>query len=247
MRDYTPKNSALVPLVPALAGVNGQFSGSSVKTDGLGNITGYAFWANAPLPPHAVGQKVDYFLTSANTGLGGREGDEIGNQMTCAIAPAEFGNQCASSGYPFTAWFFNETPGKWSSFDPLPDSGQGTAGIAAVVIANVAANDGVNGAPATIGAGGSGLLPLSSSWPAGISLDTSTGAVSISSTVAAGSYALTYQLCDSQSPLACVDVAATVKVLAAAQPARPAQATPVPALGRWQPCSPCSRALPRSR
>lgn len=228
--NYTPQNSALIPLVPGFAGPTGELSGSAVATDGLGNISGYLFWGNAPLPPHTVGQKVDTFQISANTGLGGTEGEVIGNQLTCGYAPPEFGNHCASSGAPFTSYMVNAVAGKWSSFDPLPITGTATFGTSAVAIPDILANDGINGVAATAGSSGNTVLTPRGTWPAGVTLDTNTGAVSISSGVPIGSFALLYEICDKQSPLACVEATATVEVH---DNGGGAPATPVPTLNEW--------------
>lgn len=59
--NYAPQNSVLVPLAPGLTGPAGEFSGSTVTTDGLGNTTGYVFWGNAPLPPQTAGQRLIRF------------------------------------------------------------------------------------------------------------------------------------------------------------------------------------------
>lgn len=125
----------------------------------------------------------------------------------------------------------NAAPGKWSSFDPLPIIGTVTFGTSAVVIPNILANDGINGVAATAGSGGNIILTAKGAWPAGITLNTNTGSVSVSSTVPLGSYALRYQMCDRQSPLACVDATATINVQAPiVQPGGSTRATPVPVI-----------------
>lgn len=88
------------------------------------------------------------------------------------------------------------------------DSGTGTSGTASTPISNVASNDTVANAPITIGTNGS--VSTSGTWPAGFSLNTASGAVMIDATVAAGSYTLTYQLCDTASHCTTADAAVTV-------------------------------------
>ncbi len=61
-------------------------------------------------------------------------------------------------------------------------SGKGLSGTASYVLANVAAPDTVNGAPATLGKSGNAIVTAAAAWPTGITLNTSTGTgVSISS------------------------------------------------------------------
>ena len=75
---------------------------------------------------------------------------------------------------------------------PSPDSGTADAGIASRPIANVAANDTVNSVPATLGTSGNSTVAQFGSWPAGIALTPSTGAVSTQVTVPAGTYSMQY-------------------------------------------------------
>jgi hypothetical protein len=98
---------------------------------------------------------------------------------------------------------------------PLPDSGTADAGIASKAIANVVANDTVNGAPATLGASGNARVSQSTNpaWPAGIVLNTTTGAVTTSSSLAAGTYSVAYNLCDRNVPAACQSTSDTVTVI----------------------------------
>lgn len=92
---------------------------------------------------------------------------------------------------------------------PVTESGTGTTTVASVVIANVRANDTINGAAATTS---NSTIAISGSWPSGFSLNTTSGAISIDSTVAPGSYNLTYQLCDLKSPANCATVQDQVTV-----------------------------------
>src|ERR1700733_13651139 len=89
------------------------------------------------------------------------------------------------------------------SVSPVPDMGTAVSGIASTPIANVAANDTVNGAPAILGTTGNATVAELGGWPAGISLDPNAGAVSITAAVAPGTYTLQYQLCDLNSPPDC--------------------------------------------
>ncbi len=114
---------------------------------------------------------------------------------------------------------------------PAPDSGNAQAGTAATPVANVAANDLVSGLPATLGAAGNATVAPSGAWPAGITLDTSTGAVSTTAAVAPGTYTMNYTLCDKSVPANCLDTTVTITVTPAVKPDYPVQ--PVPALGTF--------------
>ena len=94
-----------------------------------------------------------------------------------------------------------------------PDSGTADAGIASKAIPNVAANDMVNGAPATLGSGGNAVVTRSGSWPTGIVLSTTSGAITTTTSTPAGVYAAAYQLCDLEAPPVCSTVTDTVSVI----------------------------------
>jgi len=106
-----------------------------------------------------------------------------------------------------------------------PDSRIFTAGQDSTPIANVTANDTVLGQPVMLGAGGNATIGPLGTWPAGITLDTATGAVRVTADVPVGSYTLQYQLCNTAG--ACVDVEVTLTGRAAAAIA------PVPTLHEW--------------
>ena len=114
-----------------------------------------------------------------------------------------------------------------SSVVAQPDTGAVTVGTASTAVANIAANDSINGAPATLGAGGNATVAASGTWPAGITLDPATGAVNVAATVAAGTYTMNYQLCDRSTPPVCVQSMITVQASLAAG------LIGVPTLGQW--------------
>ncbi|PRZ19239.1 gliding motility-associated C-terminal domain-containing protein, partial [Flavobacterium granuli] len=91
---------------------------------------------------------------------------------------------------------------------PAADSGTApsTGGTA---IANVLSNDTTNGAPSTTA---NSVISESGSWPAGISLNTTTGAITVAAGTAAGVYNVTYQLCDKLAPSACATATATITI-----------------------------------
>jgi uncharacterized repeat protein (TIGR01451 family) len=100
----------------------------------------------------------------------------------------------------------------------VAESGSGVSGIASTPIANIAANDTVNGAAATLGATGNATVATSGTWPSGISLNPTSGAVTMAATVGPGAYAVTYQLCDRNTPPNCATATDSVKVSGSALP-----------------------------
>jgi hypothetical protein len=82
-------------------------------------------------------------------------------------------------------------------------AGSAVFGVGSNAIGNVVANETVNGAAATLGSSGNATIAAVNTWPAGITLNATTGAVSIASSVAAGSYTLQYQVCDKNTPPDC--------------------------------------------
>ena len=112
-----------------------------------------------------------------------------------------------------------------SSVVAQPDTGAVTVGTASTAVANIAANDSINGAPATLGAGGNATVAANGTWPAGITLDPATGAVNVAATVAAGTYTMNYQLCDRSTPPVCVQSMITVQASSGL--------IGVPTLGQW--------------
>jgi hypothetical protein len=121
-------------------------------------------------------------------------------------------------GFALMAWTM---PAAAQTVDPMPDSGTADAGIASVPIADVAANDTVNGAPATLGASGNATIAKAGKWPAGLTLIPSTGAVKTSAALAPGSYSIDYILCDMNSPPDCATTTDTVTVITAVIEANP--------------------------
>ncbi|HRD07907.1 MAG TPA: hypothetical protein PK037_10090, partial [Saprospiraceae bacterium] len=80
-------------------------------------------------------------------------------------------------------------------------------------ITNVVSNDLINGSPATLGGAGNATIAQSGSWPSGIMLNTSTGAITVAPGTPAGTYQVPYQICDKLSPPNCLIVLDTVFVL----------------------------------
>ncbi|MEN5182170.1 IPTL-CTERM sorting domain-containing protein [Comamonas testosteroni] len=105
-----------------------------------------------------------------------------------------------------------------SAVDPQPDTGSATGGIAATPIINVRVNDTVNGQPATV-ANSTITVGTDSDTQAaaaqGVVLDPSTGHVTTTATTPAGTYRMTYTLCDVANPTICQVTTVTVTVTAA--------------------------------
>lgn len=93
-------------------------------------------------------------------------------------------------------------------------------------MANVAANDTINGQPVQLGAGGNATVATSGTWPAGITLDPATGAVQVAASVPPGQHTLSYQLCPLNGD-PCVTATVTLQVVSAAG------TVAVPTLGQW--------------
>lgn len=89
------------------------------------------------------------------------------------------------------------------------DNGTAISGTSSTTVANVLANDIYNGSPATTS---NVTLTFVNSNNSGITLNTTTGAVSVAATVQAGSYTLTYQICATAFPTNCATGTVTITV-----------------------------------
>ncbi|MCB5984921.1 hypothetical protein LIT13_15100, partial [Flavobacterium psychrophilum] len=87
-----------------------------------------------------------------------------------------------------------------------------------VAILNVAANDVVNGLPATLGVSGNATIATSGVWPSGITLNPATGAINVAVGTIPGVYPVTYQLCDKLTPQTCATIIDQVTVTAVLNP-----------------------------
>ncbi|MBK7010275.1 MAG: DUF11 domain-containing protein [Saprospiraceae bacterium] len=95
----------------------------------------------------------------------------------------------------------------------VTESGTVLSSTGGTAINNVASNDLINGSPATLGGGGNATIAESGTWPSGITLNTSTGEVSVIPGTTPGTYPVTYQICDKLTPANCVNMEDTVFVL----------------------------------
>ncbi|WP_165757568.1 gliding motility-associated C-terminal domain-containing protein, partial [Flavobacterium psychrophilum] len=112
--------------------------------------------------------------------------------------------------------------------NPVAENGTvpATGGVA---ILNVAANDVVNGLPATLGVSGNATIATSGVWPVGVTLNPTTGAINVAVGTIPGVYPVTYQLCDKLTPQTCATIVDTVTVTAVVNPV--AENGTVPATG----------------
>ena len=94
---------------------------------------------------------------------------------------------------------------------PTTESGTAPAGVTTTAIANVAANDNVNGVPATLGAGGNATI-APGVLPTGVTLNTTTGAITVTPSTPPGTYTFSYTLCDKNTPPNCAPMTDTVVV-----------------------------------
>jgi LPXTG-site transpeptidase (sortase) family protein len=97
--------------------------------------------------------------------------------------------------------------------DAVNDSGMAINGsVGGTSIADVLVNDTLNGAAATTG---NVTITAVGIWPSGVTLNTSTGAVTVASGTAAGTYTPQYQICSQANPSVCDTATVTVPVSAA--------------------------------
>ena len=89
------------------------------------------------------------------------------------------------------------------------DDAATVASTGGVAVANVLANDTLNGAPATVS--NVTLSQVSTSNP-NVTLDPATGAVNVAAGTPAGSYTITYQICETLNPTNCHQASITITV-----------------------------------
>lgn len=84
--------------------------------------------------------------------------------------------------------------------------------IGGVAITNVVSNDSVAGTTASLGISGNATVSQLGTWPSGISLNTTTGAILVISGKPSGVYPVQYLLCDKLTPSNCAFVTDTITV-----------------------------------
>lgn len=92
---------------------------------------------------------------------------------------------------------------------PITESGTVSTLTGGTAIANIRSNDKVNGVAATAT---NSTIATSGTWPAGITLNTTTGAISVAAGTTPGTYNVTYRLCDKLTPQTCANMVDVVKV-----------------------------------
>lgn len=167
----------------------------------VANNTGFSGTGNSATDPALDAG----FEPTSGTAAGYRAPGSVGGSPGDNAVNDEDGCLSASFNYPEVNPFCVSTT---DDIGTVPTSG-GTA------VANVAANDLVNGATATLGTSGNATVAQSGTWPTGISLNTNTGAVTVAGGVLApGDYTVIYALCDKGVPPSCKTGSITVTVSA---------------------------------
>lgn len=95
---------------------------------------------------------------------------------------------------------------------PITENGTVTAVNGGTAITNVRTNDTVNGAAATAT---NSTISQSGTWPSGITLNTTTGAITVVAGTTPDAYPVVYQLCDLAGPPTCDVVTDTIFVTGA--------------------------------
>ncbi|RYF78422.1 MAG: hypothetical protein EOO39_01475, partial [Cytophagaceae bacterium] len=101
-----------------------------------------------------------------------------------------------------------------STITTTPDTGTASTGTGGIAVTNVVANDAVDGVTATLGTSGNATVSTVGTYPAGISLNTATGSMSVTQGTTPGSYMVSYQLCDKLTSPTCSTETATITVSA---------------------------------
>ena len=170
-----------------------------------------------------AGISVDLSTGAVNTSAATRAGTY---QLTYRLCLRDNPTVCATTTITVVV-----APSGSAAVDPQPDTGSAPAGAAATPIANVRVNDTVNGQPATpansaisVGTDAETQAAISN----GVVLDPATGKVTTTAQTPAGTYRMTYTLCDAANPTVCQVTTVTVIVTAAN-----AGAAPVPTLSEY--------------
>ncbi len=98
-----------------------------------------------------------------------------------------------------------------SIVEPIAENGT-IASTGGIVFANITSNDIVNGMPAVLGATGNASVAVFGTWPTGITLDPTTGKVTVDAGTAPGTYNVVYELCDKLTPQTCATVSNEIVV-----------------------------------
>jgi YVTN family beta-propeller protein len=206
-----PRNVATasggVPLVPYLINaaddaittpiVGGVVLASVRSNDTLGGVP--VTNDNTVLSVEAASAALSLDLTTGAVSVA--EGTSIGTyQLTYRLCESQTPSNCDTANV-------NVSIRQQYVIDAVDDAASGTPGRA--VLASVLSNDSLNGAIATRTNVRISLVSASST---GISLDTTTGTVSIATSATAGAYSLVYRICEIASPANCDSATVSVNV-----------------------------------
>jgi uncharacterized repeat protein (TIGR01451 family) len=139
---------------------------------------------------------------------------------TAFVAPGSYSlpYQLCDKNTPPDCVVASDTVNVTANIVPVTESGTAVAGTASTPVANVTANDSVNGVAAKLGTAGNATVSQVGTWPAGLALNATSGAITTSAALPPGTYVLTYQLCDKNTPPDCANVNDTIKVSASVVP-----------------------------
>jgi gliding motility-associated-like protein len=112
-----------------------------------------------------------------------------------------------------------------AAVNPVTETGTAPS-TGGTVFGNIASNDKINGVPATLGTTGNATVSESGTWPTGIALDPSTGAVTVAAGTTPAVYTVVYELCDKLTPQSCTTVSNAITVTATVNPVKEDGAIP---------------------
>jgi large repetitive protein len=209
-------NNSLVVTIPIIDAVNdvapapvssatgGVAIVNVLANDGLGSVAATTATVSlSQVSTTNAGVTLNTTTGAVSVAPGTPPGSYTVTYQICALAPNQ--TVCDSAA---------DTVVVSASVLPVTDSGTVPAGVTSTAIVNIAANDSVNGSPASLGASGNATI-AAASLPSGLSLNTATGAVTVAPSVAPGTYTFSYVLCDKSAPPNCAVMTDTVVVSAA--------------------------------
>jgi hypothetical protein len=111
--------------------------------------------------------------------------------------------------------FSNESAAQiFTPIDAVVDNTEAVNGLAGGTTSSLISNDTLDGSPAVIGNGANKVTLTGVIVPTGLTLNTNNGVVTVAPNTAAGSYSLTYRICQSTNGLNCDSVISTIVVSA---------------------------------
>ncbi len=146
-----------------------------------------------------VGVTLDPLTGAVSVAAGTATGSFVLSYRICDKLNAA---NCASAGTTVTV--------RANVIDAVNDSGSVKRSTGGVAIANVLANDTLEGAAATTA---KVTLSAVGSIPRGFTFKTATGAISVASQTSTGTYTLNYRICEKATPTNCDQASAIVRVV----------------------------------